>query len=35
LLQAHSSYDLPAIAARARLLFDTRGQLTGHTVHPL
>jgi len=35
LLQPHSSYDLPAIAARARLLFDTRGQLTGHTVHPL
>jgi UDP-N-acetyl-D-glucosamine dehydrogenase len=35
LLQPHSSYDLPAIAARARLLFDTRGQLTGSSVHPL
>ena len=35
LLQAHSSYDLPGIAARARLLFDTRGQLSGNSVHPL
>jgi nucleotide sugar dehydrogenase len=36
LLQAHSQYDLPEIAARARLLFDTRGQqLSGETVFPL
>jgi nucleotide sugar dehydrogenase len=35
LLQAHSSYDLADIAARAHLLFDTRGQLTGDSVYPL
>jgi UDP-N-acetyl-D-glucosamine dehydrogenase len=35
LLQAHSSYDLADIAARSRLLFDTRGQLSGETVYPL
>ncbi len=35
LLQAHSSYDLPGIAARARLLFDTRGTLSGDSVYPL
>jgi nucleotide sugar dehydrogenase len=35
LLQAHSSYDLADIAARARLLFDTRGQLSGDSVYPL
>jgi len=36
LLQAHSSYDLEDIAARAHLLFDTRGQrLPGETVFPL
>jgi UDP-N-acetyl-D-glucosamine dehydrogenase len=32
LLQAHSSYDLADIVARARLLFDTRGQLSGDSV---
>ena len=35
LLQAHSSYDLADIAARAHLLFDTRGQLSADSVHPL
>jgi nucleotide sugar dehydrogenase len=36
LLQAHSSYDLQDIAARAHLLFDTRGQrLPGDSVFPL
>ena len=36
LLQAHSSYDLEDIAARAHLLFDTRGQrLPGDSVFPL
>jgi UDP-N-acetyl-D-glucosamine dehydrogenase len=36
LLQAHSSYDLADIAARAHLLFDTRGQrLAGDSVFPL
>ncbi|HTU72982.1 MAG TPA: nucleotide sugar dehydrogenase [Trebonia sp.] len=36
LLQAHSSYDLAGIAARAHLLFDTRGQrLPGDSVFPL
>jgi UDP-N-acetyl-D-glucosamine dehydrogenase len=36
LLQAHSNYDLDDIAARAHLLFDTRGQqLSGDTVFPL
>jgi UDP-N-acetyl-D-glucosamine dehydrogenase len=35
LLQAHSGYDLPGIAARARLLFDTRGSLSGDSVYPL
>src|SRR6516162_2776746 len=35
LLQAHSAYDLADIAARARLLFDTRGKLSGDSVFPL
>jgi len=35
LLQAHSDYDLADIAARARLLFDTRGKLSGDSVFPL
>jgi UDP-N-acetyl-D-glucosamine dehydrogenase len=35
LLQAHSSYDLPGIAGNARLLFDTRGTLSGDSVYPL
>jgi nucleotide sugar dehydrogenase len=35
LLQAHSSYDLADIAARAHLLFDTRGKISGGSVHPL
>ena len=32
LLQAHSDYDLADITARAHLLFDTRGQLSGDSV---
>ena len=35
LLQAHSEYDLDAIAANAHLLFDTRGSISGDTVFPL
>ncbi len=35
LLQAHASYDLPGIARQARLLFDTRGTLSGDSVYPL
>jgi UDP-N-acetyl-D-glucosamine dehydrogenase len=36
LLQAHSVYDLDDVAARAHLLFDTRGQqLAGESVFPL
>jgi nucleotide sugar dehydrogenase len=36
LLQSHSPYDLPDIAARSRLLFDTRGtKLSGDGVFPL
>ena len=36
LLQAHSVYDLDEVAARAHLLFDTRGQqLSGDSVFPL
>jgi UDP-N-acetyl-D-glucosamine dehydrogenase len=35
LLQAHSSYDLADIAARAHLLFDTRGQISAPSVYPL
>jgi UDP-N-acetyl-D-glucosamine dehydrogenase len=35
LLQAHSDYDLAAIAASAHLLFDTRGKISGDTVYPL
>ena len=35
LLQAHSAYDLAGIAARAHLLFDTRGKLSGDSVFPL
>jgi UDP-N-acetyl-D-mannosaminuronate dehydrogenase len=35
LLQPHSTYDLAAIAARAHLLFDTRGKISGDSVFPL
>ena len=35
LLQAHTAYDLAGIAAKARLLFDTRGKISGETVYPL
>ena len=35
LLQAHAEYDLEAIAARAHLLFDTRGKISGDSVFPL
>jgi UDP-N-acetyl-D-mannosaminuronate dehydrogenase len=35
LLQAHSQYDLDDIAAKAHLLFDTRGKLAGEKVYPL
>ena len=35
LLQAHAEYDLEAIAARAHLLFDTRGKISGDSVYPL
>ncbi|HLH83435.1 MAG TPA: nucleotide sugar dehydrogenase [Trebonia sp.] len=35
LLQAHSAYDLADIAARAHLLFDTRGRASGDAVFPL
>ena len=35
LLQAHSAYDLNEVAARAHLLFDTRGKLSGDSVFPL
>jgi len=35
LLQAHSGYDLAAIAANTRLLFDTRGKISGESVYPL
>ena len=35
LLQAHSVYDLADIAAKAHLLFDTRGKLSGDSVFPL
>jgi len=35
LLQEHSDYDLADIAAKAHLLFDTRGKLSGDTVFPL
>jgi nucleotide sugar dehydrogenase len=35
LLQAHSQYDLDDIAAKAHLLFDTRGKLSGEKVYPL
>jgi len=35
LLQAHTAYDLPGIAAKARLLFDTRGTIAGESVYPL
>jgi len=35
LLQPHSAYDLAAIAARAHLLFDTRGKISGDSVFPL
>src|SRR5579871_6044838 len=35
LLQAHSEYDLAAIAANAHLLFDTRGKISGDSVFPL
>lgn len=35
LLQAHSQYDLDDIAAKARLLLDTRGKIAGESVYPL
>jgi nucleotide sugar dehydrogenase len=35
LLQAHTQYDLDDIAAKAHLLFDTRGKLSGEKVYPL
>jgi nucleotide sugar dehydrogenase len=35
LLQAHTQYDLAGIAAKARLLFDTRGKISGESVYPL
>jgi len=35
LLQAHAQYDLADIAAKARLLFDTRGKIAGESVYPL
>jgi len=35
LLQAHTGYDLADIAAKAHLLFDTRGKLSGASVFPL
>jgi UDP-N-acetyl-D-glucosamine dehydrogenase len=35
LLQAHTEYDLADIAAKAHLLFDTRGKISGESVHPL
>jgi UDP-N-acetyl-D-glucosamine dehydrogenase len=35
LLQAHSGYDLADIAAKAHLLFDTRGKISGESVYPL
>jgi nucleotide sugar dehydrogenase len=35
LLQAHTEYDLDSIAANARLLLDTRGQVSGESVSPL
>ena len=35
LLQPHSEYDLAAIAAKAHLLFDTRGKISGDSVFPL
>jgi UDP-N-acetyl-D-mannosaminuronate dehydrogenase len=35
LLQAHSEYDLDAIAGSAHLLFDTRGSISGDSVFPL
>jgi len=35
LLQAHSVYDLPDIASKARLLFDTRGIASGDSVFVL
>ena len=35
LLQAHTEYDLADIAEKAHLLFDTRGKISGDSVHPL
>ncbi|MEV7428059.1 nucleotide sugar dehydrogenase [Nocardioides sp. NPDC092400] len=35
LLQQHSAYDLDAIEASARCLFDTRGRTTGESTHRL
>ena len=35
LLQAHTQYDLADIAAKARLLFDTRGKIAGESVYSL
>jgi UDP-N-acetyl-D-glucosamine dehydrogenase len=35
LLQAHAEYDLAGIAAKAHLLFDTRGKISGESVYQL
>ncbi|GAA4690796.1 nucleotide sugar dehydrogenase [Nocardioides conyzicola] len=35
LVQAHSEYDVPALAAQSRLFFDTRGVTTGDEAHRL
>jgi nucleotide sugar dehydrogenase len=35
LVQQHREYDVPALAARSRLFFDTRGVTTGEGVHRL
>ena len=35
LVQAHSEYDVPALAAKSRLFFDTRGVTTGDEAHRL
>jgi hypothetical protein len=35
LLQAYTKYDLPDIAAKARLVFDTRVEMVAESVYPL
>ena len=35
LLQAHAAYDLPALAAKSKVFFDTRGKLNGPNVERL